>query len=207
MAGFAGTPGDEGVSGARARLRVETDHLPTRLWWLLGALTCAWGFNWTAMKLALAEVTLGVRNSYGHEFTFDQQMLQQGRRSHDRGTVMNAHSAGDILQEEEIQAIICDKGLPKLCTNTITHPKKLKATEWLLEVVARPEVADTRPIFLIHHSELLGELKLQDTGVEKSGLRYYTYNELKPVVPVIMEQGRKSGDLPSTPEPVALAPV
>ncbi len=31
------------------------------------------------------------------------------------------------LPEEEIQAIICDKGLPKLCTNTITHPKKLKA--------------------------------------------------------------------------------
>ena len=34
----------------------ETDHLPARLWWLLGALSLAWGFNWTAMKLALAEV-------------------------------------------------------------------------------------------------------------------------------------------------------
>jgi len=32
------------------------DHLPARLWWLLGALTLAWGLNWTAMKLALAEV-------------------------------------------------------------------------------------------------------------------------------------------------------
>jgi drug/metabolite transporter (DMT)-like permease len=37
-------------------LRAEADHLPARLWWLLGALTLAWGFNWTAMKLALAEV-------------------------------------------------------------------------------------------------------------------------------------------------------
>ena len=61
------------------------------------------------------------------------------------------------------------------------HAKKLKSTEWLLEVAARPEVADTRPIFLIHHSELLGELKLQDKGVEKSGLRYYTFDELKPL--------------------------
>ena len=61
------------------------------------------------------------------------------------------------------------------------HPKKLKSTEWLLEVMTRPEVADTRPIFLIHHAELLGELKLQDKGVEKSGLRYYTFNELKPL--------------------------
>jgi drug/metabolite transporter (DMT)-like permease len=34
----------------------SADHLPARLWWLLGALTLAWGFNWTAMKLALAEV-------------------------------------------------------------------------------------------------------------------------------------------------------
>ena len=63
------------------------------------------------------------------------------------------------------------------------HPKKLKSTEWLLEVMTRPEIADTRPIFLIHHAELLGELKLQDKGVEKSGLRYYTFNELKPLVP------------------------
>jgi drug/metabolite transporter (DMT)-like permease len=34
----------------------EPDHLPQRLWWLLAALTIAWGFNWTAMKVALTEV-------------------------------------------------------------------------------------------------------------------------------------------------------
>jgi len=32
------------------------DHLPQRLWWLLAALTLAWGFNWTAMKVALEGV-------------------------------------------------------------------------------------------------------------------------------------------------------
>jgi cytochrome c-type biogenesis protein CcsB len=72
------------------------------------------------------------------------------------------------------------------------HPKKLKATEWLLEVMTRPETADTRPIFLIHHADLLGELKLQDKGVEKSGLRYYTYNQLKPVLDEISEQGKRA---------------
>ena len=35
----------------------EPDHLPRRLWWVLGALTLAWGFNWTALKVALSEVT------------------------------------------------------------------------------------------------------------------------------------------------------
>lgn len=34
----------------------EPDHLPQRLWWLLAALTLVWGFNWTAMKVALSGV-------------------------------------------------------------------------------------------------------------------------------------------------------
>jgi cytochrome c-type biogenesis protein CcsB len=72
------------------------------------------------------------------------------------------------------------------------HPKKLKATEWLLEVMTRPEVADTRPVFLIHHAELLGELKLQDKGIEKSGLRYYTFKEIRPVVEEILKQASQA---------------
>ena len=68
------------------------------------------------------------------------------------------------------------------------HPKKLKSTEWLLEVMTRPEDADTRSIFLIHHAELIGDLKLQDKGVENSGLRYYTFDELKPVAQDIFKQ-------------------
>jgi cytochrome c-type biogenesis protein CcsB len=75
------------------------------------------------------------------------------------------------------------------------HPKKLKSTEWLLEVMTRPEEADKRPIFLIHHAELLGELKLQDKGVEKSGLRYYTFNELKPLLSEIEQQAQKAGEV------------
>jgi drug/metabolite transporter (DMT)-like permease len=37
-------------------LSAEQDHLPRRLWWVLAALTLAWGFNWTALKVALSEV-------------------------------------------------------------------------------------------------------------------------------------------------------
>ncbi len=36
---------------------IAQDHLPRRLWWLLAGLTLAWGFNWTAMKVALDEVS------------------------------------------------------------------------------------------------------------------------------------------------------
>ena len=56
MDGLDGPARDEGVPGPRGELSAEPDHLPARLWWLLAALTLAWGFNWTAMKLALAEV-------------------------------------------------------------------------------------------------------------------------------------------------------
>lgn len=34
----------------------EPDHLPRSLWWVLAALTLAWGFNWAALKVALSEV-------------------------------------------------------------------------------------------------------------------------------------------------------
>jgi drug/metabolite transporter (DMT)-like permease len=32
------------------------ERLPRSLWWVLAGLTLAWGFNWTAMKVSLAEV-------------------------------------------------------------------------------------------------------------------------------------------------------
>jgi drug/metabolite transporter (DMT)-like permease len=34
----------------------DVDRLPPRLWWVLAGLTLAWGFNWTALKVALSEV-------------------------------------------------------------------------------------------------------------------------------------------------------
>jgi len=34
----------------------QQEHLPARLWWVLAGLTLVWGFNWTAMKVAITEV-------------------------------------------------------------------------------------------------------------------------------------------------------
>jgi cytochrome c-type biogenesis protein CcsB len=72
------------------------------------------------------------------------------------------------------------------------HPTKLKSTDWLLELMFRPEQADERPVFLIHHPELLSELNLQDKGVEKSGLRYYTMNQVRPVLRVVWDQATQA---------------
>jgi cytochrome c-type biogenesis protein CcsB len=71
------------------------------------------------------------------------------------------------------------------------HPKKLRATEWLLEALMKPEVADTRPLFLIHHPDLLNELDLRGKGVEKSGLFYFSLNELTNCMEKIEKEGRQ----------------
>ncbi len=44
------------MNDRRASLGEELEHLPRRLWWVLAGLTLVWGFNWTAMKVALSEV-------------------------------------------------------------------------------------------------------------------------------------------------------
>ena len=59
------------------------DHLPAKLWWVLAGLTLVWGFNWTAMKVAISEVapftfrTLCLGIGSGLLFAF----LRSGRES------------------------------------------------------------------------------------------------------------------------------
>jgi cytochrome c-type biogenesis protein CcsB len=75
------------------------------------------------------------------------------------------------------------------------HPRKLKASEWIMEVFMKPEVADTRPIFLIHHPELLDSFDLRGKGVEKSGLFYFSYNQLSNSLERIEAEGRQVQEL------------
>ena len=70
------------------------------------------------------------------------------------------------------------------------HPKKLKPAEWLMEVLMRPELSDGRFIFLIHHPELLAQLNLDGLGLERSGLRYFTFRDLQPHLQLLEEGGR-----------------
>ena len=58
------------------------------------------------------------------------------------------------------------------------RPKKLKPTAWLLEVLLDAPKADDRYIFVINHPDVRSLLKL-DGGVEKSGLHFYRFNDLR----------------------------
>lgn len=98
-------------------------------------------------------------------------VLQNGRvqpfDSVGKNTLLQLRSTGDVPLEE----------VPSW--KFWHHGKKLKPSEWLLEVLFKPDVADTRPIFLIHNPDLLAELNLRDKGIEKSGLRYFSFDELR----------------------------
>ena len=82
------------------------------------------------------------------------------------------------------------------------HAKKLRAYEWLLEMLTKPDLSDQRPVFLIHNPELLRTLQLDEQGVDKSGLRYYTYKQVDPhsdQIEDLASQFEKIGDKQRSP--------
>jgi drug/metabolite transporter (DMT)-like permease len=57
VAQLDGVPRREGNAGAGAAVSSgHPEHLPRSLWWVLIGITLVWGFNWTAMKVAISEV-------------------------------------------------------------------------------------------------------------------------------------------------------
>jgi ABC-type transport system involved in cytochrome c biogenesis permease subunit len=74
------------------------------------------------------------------------------------------------------------------------HPKELHPTQWLMEVLMEPDVADRRFIFRIDHPELLSELQFEDVGVDKSGLRFYTFEQMQPHVMLLHRKKQVIGE-------------
>ncbi len=70
---------------------------------------------------------------------------------------------------------------------------KMPASRWLADVLFNPEVADTYPVFDIANPEMLGMLGLPDSGRRKC-----SYQELKPHIAKIDEEGKLAGELQAT---------
>ena len=56
----------------------------------------------------------------------------------------------------------------------VTNNERLTATQWLLETLAEPEVADTRKVFRIDNLEMLGMLNLPEHE------KYFSFHQLQP---------------------------
>src|SRR4051812_15889921 len=65
------------------------------------------------------------------------------------------------------------------------RPTTIDPNVWLLELLARPDTADTRRVFPIKSRELLGKLGLPSPG---RGTNYYAFNDLGPKASEIQNQ-------------------
>jgi ABC-type transport system involved in cytochrome c biogenesis permease subunit len=74
--------------------------------------------------------------------------------------------------------------------------RSLGATEWLMEVLMRPEKADERRTFRIDHPDLIGLLKLP-TKESKPGEdgKHYTWSQIKPSLDQMEKEGKRIRDI------------
>jgi hypothetical protein len=68
----------------------------------------------------------------------------------------------------------------------LTNGPPLSALEWLLDAMARPDVADQLKVFRIQHPDLEGLL-----GAEQAGLQYYSFNDLTNQIDQLQSQAQK----------------
>lgn len=66
---------------------------------------------------------------------------------------------------------------------------KLSASQWLADVLFDPGKADEHPVFAVANQEVLGMF-----GWPQADKKYCTYNELKPHIPKIEEEGKLAAD-------------
>lgn len=74
--------------------------------------------------------------------------------------------------------------------------RSMSATAWLLEVMAKPELADTRKVFRIDHPELVSLLKLAEVDPEKGeDGKHYSWNDLKPQFDELQKQAQRASGI------------
>jgi ABC-type transport system involved in cytochrome c biogenesis permease subunit len=76
-------------------------------------------------------------------------------------------------------------------TVPLTGGQQMDATEWLLEVMAKPESADERKVFRIDNDEVKSLLKLP---VDE---KHFTYNQIESSFEELEKQGQRIGEIES----------
>jgi ABC-type transport system involved in cytochrome c biogenesis permease subunit len=69
------------------------------------------------------------------------------------------------------------------------RPRAIESTEWLLELMAKPDLADERKIFPLDDAALLREL--DPSAVGRSGVTYLSYRQLAPKAEEIGKRGEQ----------------
>lgn len=76
-----------------------------------------------------------------------------------------------------------------------SNPKMLTATQWVLEMMAKPEIADTRPVFRIDHPELKSLLGLPndaDASKQTDG-KHYSWQQIRMKLAELQTEAQRAG--------------
>ncbi len=74
------------------------------------------------------------------------------------------------------------------------RPEKLSSTQWLMEALMHPARANRRYIFAVNHPDLIADLQLEDRGLDRSGLRFFSYDDLHPQIEKIQTHAENANE-------------
>ena len=67
----------------------------------------------------------------------------------------------------------------------VSNAPPLSATEWLLDTMTRPQVADNLKVFRVQHPDLEGSF-----GTQNAGLEYYAFNDMTNQIEKLQDQAQ-----------------
>jgi ABC-type transport system involved in cytochrome c biogenesis permease subunit len=105
--------------------------------------------------------------------------------SNGRFQPMDSLARNSLLQLREKQSV-----------RLADEKRQMPATEWLMEVMMRPEKADTRKVFRIDHHEVKSLLKLPEkdaAGLEDG--KHYSWEQIKPSLEAIEKEGKRVAEI------------
>ena len=76
-------------------------------------------------------------------------------------------------------------------------PKVVSATEWMMELMMNPAVADTRPCFRIDHSDVKGLLSLpNDPGAAgRTDGKHYAWSQIQPRLAALQAEAARASSV------------
>lgn len=79
------------------------------------------------------------------------------------------------------------------------RPRLVPAAEWLLELMMKPEEADSRPIFRINHPDLKGLLGLptEPDAARQTDGKHYSWNQIAPRLEDVRREAQRTAALPA----------
>jgi len=78
-----------------------------------------------------------------------------------------------------------------------SNPQILSASEWLMEMLMKPETADTRPVFRIDNPDVKGLLGLpmEADKEKKTDGKHYSWNQIKPKLEELQGEAKRIGGI------------